>query len=106
MAAYYVYVIELDPGVLVRRRFAAANPGHRKGRACLYVGSSVRTPDHRFDQHKAGFKSNRYVRDFGVVLRPDLFERYNPIPSRKDAEQLEAYLAARLRSEGYAVWTG
>jgi len=31
---------------------------------------------------------------------------YNPAPSRLDAEELESYLADRLRSQGYGVWQG
>ncbi|MDE2996138.1 MAG: GIY-YIG nuclease family protein [Bacteroidota bacterium] len=74
--------------------------------ACFYVGSSTRTPDERFDQHKQGYKSNRYARKFGMKLRPDLFAQYNPIPSRNDALELEEYLADRLRGQGYGVWQG
>jgi len=101
---YHVYVIELDPAVTGRRRFREANPRMKPGREPFYVGSSVQTPDARFDQHKQGYKGNRYVREFGLRLRPDLFEQYNPIPSRADALELEEYLAARLRSKGHGVW--
>lgn len=73
---------------------------------CFYVGSSFQTPDNRFDQHKQGYKSNRYARKFGLKLRPDLYQKYNPIPSRKDALELECYLADRLRKQGYGVWQG
>lgn len=73
---------------------------------CFYVGSTWRTPDERFDQHKQGYKANRYAKKFGLRLRPDLFEQYNPIPSRKDAEDLEVYLANRLRKMGSGVWQG
>ena len=103
---FFVYVIELDPAVLQRRRFRVRNPNYRTGRPCVYVGSSVQRPDLRFDQHKAGYKSNRYAHRFGLKLRPDLFERYNPIPSRADALDIEAYLAERLRGEGWGVWQG
>jgi predicted GIY-YIG superfamily endonuclease len=103
---FYVYVIELAPEVSTRSRFRRRNPRFRPGRRCAYVGSSVRPPDQRFDQHKEGYKANRYVRQFGTRLLPDLFERYNPIPSRGDALEIEEYLAERLRQEGWGVWQG
>ena len=37
---------------------------------------------------------------------PEVFEQYNPIPKRRDAEELESYLADRLRAKGWAVWQG
>jgi len=103
---YHVYVIELDPAVRQIRKFRDTNPDMRALTPCVYVGSSTRTPDERFDQHKEGYKANRYARKYGLKLRPDLFEAYNPIPSRADAEELEEYLADRLRKMGYGVWQG
>ncbi|MBO6575997.1 MAG: GIY-YIG nuclease family protein [Rhodothermales bacterium] len=103
---YYVYVIRLNPAVLDRSGFRKRNPRYRAGRPCAYVGSSVRPPDERFDQHKQGYKANRYAREFGECLLPDVFSRYNPVPSRKDALELEEYLAQRLREEGWGVWQG
>jgi len=106
MRKYSVYVIELDPKVRQSRRFLAANPIANPLKASFYVGSTYRSPDERFDQHKKGYKSNSYAKKYGLKLRPDLFESYNPIPSRKDAEELEQYLADRLRSKGFSVWQG
>lgn len=104
--AYFVYVIALNPRVLGRTTFRRKNPGYRTGQPCVYVGSSVRPPDLRFDQHKQGYKSNRYAREYGERLLPEAFEQYNPIPNRKEAEELEVYLADRLRRKGWAVWQG
>lgn len=104
--AYYLYVIELDAAVWERSRFRKANAHARKGAGCFYVGSTVRPPTLRLDQHKEGYKSNRYAKQFGLRLRPDLFEAYNPVPSRADVLELEVYLADRLRRQGYAVWQG
>ncbi len=103
---YNVYVIELDAAVRNIQKFRNANPRMNPLKACFYVGSTFRSPDERFDQHKQGYKSNRYARKFGEKLRPDLFDQYNPIPSRKDAEDLEKYLAERLRKLGHGVWQG
>lgn len=104
--SYFVYVIELDAAVQKTGRFRRANPDLKTGAECFYVGSSVREPVLRFAQHKEGYKSNRFAREFGLRLRPDLFEKYNPIPSRRDAEELEEYLAERLRTRGFGVWQG
>ena len=98
-----VYVIELDPAVLKDRKFRAANPGYRKGKACLYVGSTCRAPEERFQQHREGYKSCRYPRRYGQMLRPDLYERYNPM-GHQEAYEREESLAKTLRDEGYAVW--
>ena len=103
---YFVYVIELEPAVLAVRAFRKRNPTYRDGKPCVYVGSSVQPPDQRFDQHKEGYRGNRFVRRFGARLRPDVFERYNPVPTRADALEIEEYLAGRLREEGWGVWQG
>ncbi|MBT3945433.1 MAG: GIY-YIG nuclease family protein [Candidatus Marinimicrobia bacterium] len=104
MRYYYVYVIELDPVVADFRKFRAKNPKYIKGNSCVYVGQSSRKPELRFEQHKEGYKSNKYAKRFGVKLRPDLFEKYNPIPTRKDAEEIEAMLGKDLRNRGMGVW--
>ena len=36
--------------------------------------------DHRFENHKNGYKSARLVRKYGVRLLPELFEHLNPMP--------------------------
>ncbi len=35
-------------------------------RPCVYVGMTGLDPDERFDKHKAGIKSNRFVRVYGL----------------------------------------
>ena len=104
MKSYYVYVIELDPAVGNLRKFRAKNPKYIKGNGCVYVGQSSRKPNIRFEQHKEGYKSNKYAQQFGLKLRPDLFEKYNPIPTRKDAEEIEEMLGKELRKRGLGVW--
>ena len=101
----HVYVIELDPKVLRHKKFCDRNPDHDPAKACLYVGKTGRTPDERFKQHKAGFKSNRYVREYGKYLRRRLFSKYNPM-TEKEAVAREVALAEELRRKGYAVWQG
>jgi hypothetical protein len=101
---YHIYVIELDPRVLKARKVKDENPEYVEGMQCLYVGQTARTPEERFEQHKEGYKSNKYTKKYGLRLRPDLYERYNPIRTRERAEEMEEKLAAKLRTRGYAVW--
>ena len=103
---YRVYVIELEKRVMLVRRFAAANPDYRAEKPCVYVGSTALTPQERFVQHLTGIRANRYVRAFGVRLRPRNFRNYGPYATREEAEAAERHLAWRLRRKGYGVWTG
>ena len=48
--------------------------------------------------------SNNYAKVYGIRLRPELYEKYNPIPSRKDAEEIEEMLGKELRKKGVGVW--
>ena len=59
----------------------------------------------RFKHHKDGYKSNTYAKRFGMRLVPEFYEKYNPIPTRKDAEELEEYVTMKLRQERYGVWS-
>ena len=101
---YYLYVIELDKQVGKLKKFRKQNSNLILGSRCFYVGQSVRAPMLRFKQHKEGYKSNSFARNFGIKLVPDFYEKYNPIPTRKDAEDLEQYIADTLRKKGYGVW--
>lgn len=60
-------------------------------------------PDMRFNKHKAGIKSNRYVQQFGLRLLPDLYEVYNPMPY-DGARDMRVGLAIGLREAGHGVW--
>ncbi len=100
---HHVYVVELDAAVMNERRFARANPDRDATRACLYVGMTGLTPELRFARHKSGAKANRYVREYGLRLRPDLYAWANPMPYEAACE-MEVELACALRAEGHAVW--
>ena len=101
---YYLYVIELDPRVGRSAKFRKQNPNFIFGERCFYVGQSAKAPMLRFKQHKEGYKSNTFAREFGLKLAPEFYEKYNPIPTRKDAEELEEYVACKLREKRYGVW--
>ena len=100
-----VYVVELSQDVLGEPRFMKANPNYRLGKPCVYVGLTGLTPDERFDKHKAGIKSNKYVRLYGLRLLPELYAVYNPMPYEA-AREMEVELAIGLQQEGYGVWQG
>jgi predicted GIY-YIG superfamily endonuclease len=100
---YHVYVIELSKDVLYEGRFRKANPAYVTGKPCLYVGMTGLDPDVRFDKHKAGIQSNRFVKEFGLHLLPELYEFYNPM-SYDAARDLEVELAIDFREAGYGVW--
>ena len=101
---YYLYVIELDKQVGKLVKFRKQSPKFLLGNHCFYVGQSAKKPSIRFRQHKDGYKYNTYVKQFGMRLVPNLYEKYNPIPTQKDAEELEEYVAIKLRQERYGVW--
>lgn len=100
---YHVYVIELSKEVLHEGKFMRCNPDYISGKPCVYVGMTGLDPDLRFDKHKAGIQSNRYVMQYGLRLRPDLYEVYNPMPY-DGARDMEVELAIGLQEEGYGVW--
>ncbi len=98
-----VYVIELSRDVLLDPRFMKGNPGYVEGKPCVYVGMTGVDPDVRFDKHKAGIQSNRYVHKFGLRLLPDLYEAYNPM-AYDAARDMEVELGILLREAGFGVW--
>ena len=100
---HHVYVVELSRDVLHEARFRKANPGYVQGMPCVYVGMTGLDPDLRFDKHKAGIQSNRYVFAFGLRLLPELYAVYNPMPYLAACE-MEVELAIALREAGYGVW--
>jgi predicted GIY-YIG superfamily endonuclease len=100
---HHVYVVELSADVLYEARFRKANPDYVAGKSCVYVGMTGLDPDLRFDKHKAGIQSNRYVFDYGLRLLPELYAVYNPMPYQAACE-MEVELAIALREAGYGVW--
>jgi hypothetical protein len=97
-----VYAIELDPAVWKHPAFRARNPGGAVG-GCLYIGVTGLTPEERFERHRSGTQSGRFVQAHGLRLRLDLVEGFSRLPYRI-AACMEAKLAAWLRAQGFAVW--
>ena len=103
--AYNVYVIELDKEVMTSKKFRIKNPNMNPRKACFYVGQTTHDPETRFQQHKAGYKANRYAKKYGIKLEPKIFLKFNPIKNRKEAEFLEKWIADKLREKGHGVWS-
>jgi hypothetical protein len=103
---YNVYVIELRRDVLQHNRFVDANPYMRADKPCVYVGSTYLTPEKRYQQHLDGYRSNRYVREYAIQLKPSLYANGQGYETRKLAEAAEVKRAESLRKRGYAVWYG
>jgi hypothetical protein len=94
VAARRVYVIELE---------AAAGRRRDQRIPWVYVGSTVRRPERRFEQHRAGYKSARLVKRFALRLRPDLYEDIEALRSTKDAVQAEKGRARELAECGFVA---
>ena len=102
---HHVYVVELSRDVLNEAKFRRCNPDYDLRKPCVYVGMTGLSPDERFDKHKAGIKSNRFVMLYGLRLLPELYEVYNPMPYDA-ARDMEVELAIALRESGVGVWQG
>ena len=97
-----LYVITLDPEVLWIREFRQENPGYIEGMPCVYVGMTIHEPGDRFEQHKAGYRSSKYPRKYGVELALELIDGFDDEGLK--ADEKEAALADWLRDQGCAVW--
>ncbi len=100
-----VYVVLLSKAALKDFSILKRNPDRDPSKPAVYVGLTGLPVDHRFENHKNGYKSARLVRKYGVRLLPELFEHLNPMPY-EHAVQMEKDLAEDLRSQGYAVCGG
>jgi hypothetical protein len=89
-----VYVIELD---------RAAGRRRDPRIPWVYVGSSARSPEQRFDQHLRGYKSARLVKRFALRLRPDLYEDLESFRGSKKACAAEKARARELAECGFVA---
>ena len=97
-----LYVITLEPEVLWIKEFRQENPGYIEGMPCVYVGITIHDPGDRFEQHRAGYRSSKYPRKYGVELALELIEGFDG-EGLSDNER-EVALADWLRDQGCAVW--
>ncbi len=89
-----VYVIELD---------RAAGRRRDPRLPWLYVGSSARSPEERFAQHRRGYKSSGIVKRFALRLRPDLYEDLPAFPGSRTAQRAEEERARELAACGFVA---
>ena len=104
MSTHNIYVIELSQEVLKNRKFNEANPDYISGEPLAYVGMTSRTPEERFEQHKAGYKSARSVKKFGLHLKPRQYTALNPM-TYDEAVKMEKIKTKQLRKRGWGVWS-
>jgi hypothetical protein len=97
-----LYVITLHPAVLACDEFKRANPGYIDGMPCVYVGMTVHDPGDRYEQHKAGYRSSKFPRRYGIELAQDLIEGFDE--DKLPEQDREAALADWLRDQGFGVW--
>lgn len=69
----------------------------------IYVGSSARDPQIRFEQHRRGYKSSGRVKRFALRLRPDLYEDLEPFRSSAQAREGELARARELAGAGFVA---
>ena len=100
-----VYVILLDDVVLKHPSVQRLNPKHNPSKPCVYVGMTGLPVEHRFKNHKNGYKSAWTVEKYGVRLMPEFYEHLNPMPYEA-AAQMEKEMAEELRNAGYTVTGG
>lgn len=69
----------------------------------VYVGSSARDAELRFQQHKRGYRSSGLVKRFAVRLRPDLYEDLAPLATSKLGVEAETERARELAACGFVA---
>jgi hypothetical protein len=101
-----VYVIRLKRSVWAKsRKYRAANPQYQDGKPHVYVGSTAKTPEERFETHIRGERrSSPLVRRFGKKLFEWAYRELPSYPDRESAERAEAETAEQLRWRGWGVW--
>jgi predicted GIY-YIG superfamily endonuclease len=95
----------LDKEVIKSKKFIKQNPNINTKKVCFYVGQTAHNPEIRFKQHKDGYKSNSFVRKYGLYLLKRKYNKYNPIDTREKAEKIEKELTKKLRKKGHGVWS-
>jgi hypothetical protein len=108
----------LEKAAAVTRRYMSKTTGHHNvyiillsginnetpGYA-LYVGITGQTPEERFANHKAGYKSSKSVEEYGECLLPSLYDHLNPM-GYAEAQSLEKQIAESLKEAGIPVYGG
>lgn len=101
---YHLYVVELDASV---PRAKALQPCTTDPQATpVYVGQSWYPPEVRRELHLLDIHASRWVREFGLHLRPDLVDEPRWVRTHAQSLRRERELAHELRRRGYVVFGG
>jgi hypothetical protein len=96
-----VYVIQL------KRRALEIDTNQRRsptGLPYVYVGSSWHPPELRLAHHRSGGTgTSSKVRNFGLGLRPDLYEQVPALTDESSAKRMEAAWADELAGIGFTT---
>lgn len=103
---YQVYVIRLKNTVWEESpKYRKENPQYHPGKPHVYVGSTGKTPEERFETHMdGGPTSSPFVRRFGKRLFDWAHDDAPLQADRARVEELEAEWAEKLRQRGWGVW--
>ena len=93
---YNVYVILLSDDV---------SPRKNKSYPSIYVGMTGLSVKQRFQNHKNGIKSSKWVKRYGSKLLPYLYDGLENL-SYYEALFKEKTLAEKLNKIGYTVYGG
>jgi hypothetical protein len=100
-----VNVILLDDAVALHPSVLRLNPKRDPSKPCVYVGMTGLPVEHRFENHKNGYKSAWTVEKYGIRLLPEFYQHLNPM-LYEAAAQMEKDLTEDLRALGYTVTGG
>ena len=104
-STFSVYVVLLAEEALKHAKLRDANPDRVPGMPCVYVGSTSKTKEERYADHKRGHKDSWWVRKYGIMLLPEEFLPTKVYATRDEAEAEEQRLLRELRSRGWAAWS-
>ena len=118
-----VYVLELDPSIVLEKDFREANASQAED-DCFYVGYSAHSTECRWNQHQHATtlnsvtcicdvkrgqivtsKGSAYAMKYGLWIADKSFQlNRRPFRTTNQAKQAEQRHAELLRSEGYGDW--
>jgi len=100
--SYHCYVVELKKAACSDRR--APCRGACGDKVPVYVGQSAHEPRVRLEQHRSEVRASRWVRLYGLHLRPRLAGRIGELLTKEAALAAERALGEKLRKRGFCVY--
>ena len=97
---YSVYRVPLSNDVWNDKKFKADNPnGDPNKSGASYIGTTGKTIDERFRNHKSGVKHNKYVKEYGKSI-----ELVSEHPTWAEAHKKEIEVALEMKRKGVGVF--